>query len=452
MGVVGPGVVLFSPRPLETSEGVVVATSALHRELSVPVRTPVSFELLHELVNRGIREQADLDFKRTLYHPKNEKHKKELVKDVCAMANSGGGWIICGIADEGDAATEVIGVSLEATTETGVHQMLERRIDPPLTVDIRVYQGQVQSKTKTLVAIRIPVSPDRPHLMRSNDAKDERTFQIPVRKGASTVWLDERALRAMYRKSFNLRDESEVKYAQRLDDLSGKAAEQFPGVALALVLTPHEPLKGKFEKEKLRQFLHVAELNRFAISQGFSFMMGIEQSLRIGDRKYIGTQETNRMHSFIEVDFDGTIAIAIQLGVDDPMLRGKGCLLYTDQPDETTQNEVEYALIQAFNCASHLARSLNPSSDSQLQACLISHQNDPIIIRRNEGSWAGSLLRPRDESVPIKNFRTVSHSLQASPSMEEEHEALTDMLLEVLNQGGIETIRILQPGPHVHGP
>ena len=420
-----------------------MATSALHRELSVPVRTPVSFELLHELVNRGIREQADLDFKRTLYHPKNDKDKEELVKDVCAMANSGGGWIICGIADEGDAATEVIGVSLEATTETDVHQMLERRIDPPLTVDIRVYQDQVQSKT--LVAIRIPVSPDRPHLMRINDAKDKRTFQIPVRKGASTVWLDERALRAMYRKSFNLRDELEVKHDQRLDDLSGKAAEQFPGVALALVLTPHEPLIGKLEKENLRQFLQVAELNRFAISQGFSFMMGIEHSLRLGDRKYIGTQETNRLHSFIEVDFDGTIAIAIQLGVDDPTLSEQGRLMCTDQPDETTQNEVEYALIQAFNCASHLARSLNPLSDSQLQACLLSHQNDPIIIRRNEGSWSGSLLRPRDESVPIKNFRTVSHSLQASPPTAEEHEALTDMLLEVLNQGGIETIRILQP-------
>ena len=92
-----------------------MASSALHRELRVPSRTQVSYELLSQLVANHVREQADLDFKRTLYHPKNEKEKEELIKDVCAMANSGGGWIICGIAEENSAAADIIGVNLDVT-------------------------------------------------------------------------------------------------------------------------------------------------------------------------------------------------------------------------------------------------------------------------------------------------------------------------------------------------
>lgn len=92
----------------------------------------MSFELLDDLVTKALREQADLDFKKTLYPPKNDKDKKELVKDVCAMANSSGGWIICGIDEKNSAAADVVGVVLETTSETDVHQILELRIDPPL--------------------------------------------------------------------------------------------------------------------------------------------------------------------------------------------------------------------------------------------------------------------------------------------------------------------------------
>ncbi|WP_321779943.1 ATP-binding protein [Schaalia cardiffensis] len=141
-----------------------MATSALHRELGVPARTTVNYDLLCKLVEYGVREQSDLDFKQELYHPKNEKQKQELVKDVCAMANTGGGWIICGIAEDDSVAANVIGVNLEKTSETDVHQMLENRLDPPVTVDIRVYESA--DGEKTLVAIRIPDSPEQPHLAR----------------------------------------------------------------------------------------------------------------------------------------------------------------------------------------------------------------------------------------------------------------------------------------------
>lgn len=420
-----------------------MATSALHRELGVPTRTPVSFDLLAELVDKGVREQADLDFKQTLYHPKNDKDKRELVKDVCAMANTGGGWIICGIAENDSAAAEVIGVELEVTTETDIHQMLEYRIDPPLTVDIRVYQSE--DREKKLVTIRVPDSSNKPHLMRDRASKDTRAFQVPARKGPSTVWLDERALRNMYRESFTIRDQVEDQRNHRIDKLSDKAAAEFPGMALVFILSPHDPLPGRLDKQGVQQLLREIDLDKFAIKQGYSSLRDISIPLSVGDRRYVGKQQAVRRHAFIEIGFDGTIGIGIQLSVDEPDMDDQARLLYANQPDETTQNEVEYALIEAFNCASQLSNSLNPASDSELHVRLVPYGEEPIIIRRNEGGWAGSLIRPRDESTPIKNFRTVSHTLQASPAPAEECEILTDLVTEVLNQGGIETIRLLQP-------
>lgn len=420
-----------------------MARSALHRELGVPASTPVTFELLSQLANKRVREQADLDFKQKLYHPKNDKDKRELVKDVCAMANTSGGWIICGIAEDNGTADKIVGVSLEVTTETEIHQLLGHRLDPPVKVDIRVHQS-VETGTN-LVAICVPDSPDKPHLMRIDDYRDTKAFQVPVRKGPSTVWLDERAIREEYRKRFALHDHVEKQHTDELDELAARASEKFPGIALIVALAPDDPLTERLNKDELRKTLQELEPSKFALPQGFSFLRDLDSVLSVGDRRYISNQARNRLHAFIEVGFDGTIGVAIQLSKHDPYLSEQDCHLYTDKLDETTQQELEFALVQAFNCCCQLSFALNPISDMTLQARLIAHGNDPIIIRRNEGPWLGSLLRPREESTPIHHFRTVTCDLQANPSREEEHEVLTDLVLEVLNQGGIETMHVLKP-------
>lgn len=340
----------------------------------------MTYELLCKLAEHGVREQSDLDFKQTLYHPKNEKDKRELVKDVCTMANSGGGWIICGIAEDDSAAARATGVNLAITSETDVHQLLESRLDPPVTVDIRVYESA--NRDTTLVAIRVPDSPNKPHLVRATktdgqELVDTRTFRVPIRKGASTVWLDERAIRSLYRRSLSIAEETEALKISRLEELAAKAADEFPGVALALVLSPHEQLSGRLNKQEVQKLLQEVDSDRFTLNQGYSSLHGISGSLIVGDHRYIGKQASNRRHALIEIGFDGTIAIAIQLAVDEPELDYQARNLYATQPDETTQNEVEYALIEAFNCASQLSNLLNPVSDSELHARLVPHGEAP---------------------------------------------------------------------------
>lgn len=136
--------------------------------------------------------------------------------------------------------------------------MLENRLDPPVTVDIRVYESANQEKT--LVAIRIPDSLEKPHLTRVAKSEGQelvytKAFWVPRRKGASTVWLDERAIRTMYRESFSISEEARDLRIHRLDELTAKAAEEFSGVALTLLLSPHDPLPGRLDKQEVQKLL-----------------------------------------------------------------------------------------------------------------------------------------------------------------------------------------------------
>jgi predicted HTH transcriptional regulator len=49
------------------------------------------------------RESKTIDFKRT-FNPDQGADWCELVKDIVAMANSGGGYIIVGVNDDGSSA------------------------------------------------------------------------------------------------------------------------------------------------------------------------------------------------------------------------------------------------------------------------------------------------------------------------------------------------------------
>ena len=46
------------------------------------------------------RESKSIDFKRS-FDPENTGEWCELVKDLVAMANSGGGWVVIGVEDGG---------------------------------------------------------------------------------------------------------------------------------------------------------------------------------------------------------------------------------------------------------------------------------------------------------------------------------------------------------------
>lgn len=118
-------------------------------------------------------EGPKLDFKAKL-DLSTESGKKELAKDVLAIANTQGGrgHILIGVEDK---TKVIIGVNPEDYSEERIQQVLSLRCDPPVTVRAE----HVKHEGKTLVLITIFRSYNKPHQMLQTGA-------FYLRRGSTT--------------------------------------------------------------------------------------------------------------------------------------------------------------------------------------------------------------------------------------------------------------------------
>lgn len=118
-------------------------------------------------------EGPKLDFKRKIdiYY---ESGKKELAKDVCAIANSRGGrgYIIIGVEDK---TKEIVGVYDERLIEEKIQQIISSRCEPPIPVSLEF----VHYKSKKLGIITIYTGKQRPYQIRENGS-------FYIRRGSTT--------------------------------------------------------------------------------------------------------------------------------------------------------------------------------------------------------------------------------------------------------------------------
>ncbi len=118
-------------------------------------------------------EGTKLDFKAQL-SLKTDSDKKELAKDVTAIANSKGGrgYIVFGIEDK---TKRILGIEEKKYTEEQVQQIISQRCDPP--VSVRLDDFTVEEKTVGVLTIY--KSSQKPHQIRQNGA-------FYIRRGSTT--------------------------------------------------------------------------------------------------------------------------------------------------------------------------------------------------------------------------------------------------------------------------
>ncbi|MGE4282521.1 MAG: RNA-binding domain-containing protein [Clostridia bacterium] len=118
-------------------------------------------------------EGPKLDFKAVL-HLSTESEKKELAKDVIAIANSSGGrgYIVFGIKDK---TKEVLGICPEDFVEEQIQQVIYNRCDPPVAIRVDVLEYQ----QKQIGILTVFKSNQKPHQMLQNGA-------FYVRRGSTT--------------------------------------------------------------------------------------------------------------------------------------------------------------------------------------------------------------------------------------------------------------------------
>ncbi len=118
-------------------------------------------------------EGPKLDFKASL-SLSTESEKKELTKDVIAMANSRGGrgYIIFGVEDK---TKRILGISPPDYKEEKIQQIIYNRCDPPIPISVDV----LDYEEKILAVLTVYKSRHKPHQMLQNGT-------IYVRRGSTT--------------------------------------------------------------------------------------------------------------------------------------------------------------------------------------------------------------------------------------------------------------------------
>jgi len=149
---------------------------------------------IEALVEHGVREDADLSFRATLYG-KTDEERHELCRDVAAMRNDRGGVIVLGVADRDAVAIACPEVRLSRREERRMHQIVASGTAPHAAFSIRAVKGRARGRGFYLL-IAEP-SPLRPHAVLENTG-----LRYPRRDGPSTRYLSEIEVADLYRDRF----------------------------------------------------------------------------------------------------------------------------------------------------------------------------------------------------------------------------------------------------------
>ena len=139
-----------------------------------------TYETVVNVVNNKEFEPASFDYKEVLSADhERDAHNKSIARTVCAMANSGGGFILFGVRDRNrPAATNeerIVGIPLGADLRKQFGDKLVASIQPEITFDISNAIALPMDPSRGLFVCWIPESLLRPHMVRPEGIFYRRT-------------------------------------------------------------------------------------------------------------------------------------------------------------------------------------------------------------------------------------------------------------------------------------
>lgn len=423
----------------------------IHRALGLEPGN-LTLELIEKAIEAGLEETADFDMKRVVPDLKADKSKQEVAKDIAAMANSGGGWIIYGV---GEGATGIAGsihpCEWEAKEEQQMLTIAYTKIDPPVIgLDFNKISCGENPDEKYLVLMHIPDSADAPHFARA----EKNNFSAPRRNGPHTNPMTYRDIERGFRERFQRGAEQE----KTLQDYFEQAAEALnpeQGVFLAIAAVPVTPIisADPITSGTASEYSHPQAYSYFMAShQGkspkeekieteFTFIWNLGEHVK-GMRQWVirnlpkttGGKYRKYLHD------DGTLLGAYQLGgvynesaPSDQYPVGK--------PNHCMSRDIEHALIDFFSLLREHAKERRVSGGFRIRVGLVGDSNSPILVRTFEGLI--NILMDEKYSEPIKRFQPVSTFIDPLAPIEDVLPPLRTLALDIVNQGGIQNLQVI---------
>lgn len=423
----------------------------IHRALGLEPGN-LTLELIEKAIEAGLEETADFDMKRVVPDLKADKSKQEVAKDIAAMANSGGGWIIYGV---GEGATGIAGsihpCEWEAKEEQQMLTIAYTKIDPPVVgLEFNKISCGENPDDKYLVLMHIPDSADAPHFARA----EKNNFSAPRRNGPHTNPMTYRDIERGFRERFQRGVEQE-KTLQGHFEQAAEALNPEQGVFLAIAAVPVTPIisADPITSGTASEYSHPQAYSYFIAShQGkspkeekieteFNFIWNLGEHVK-GMRRWVirNLQQTTGGKYRKYLHDDGTLVGAYQLGgvynesaPSDQYPVGK--------PNHCRSKDIESALIDFFSLLREHAKERRVSGGFHIRVGLVGDTSSPILVRTFDGLM--QVLTDESYSEPIKRFQPVSTFIDPLAPIEDILSPLRTLALDIVNQGGIQNLQVI---------
>ena len=198
---------------------------------------------IEQFVADQTREGPHLDFKRDLPTAWNDAAKHEFLADTTAFANSGGGDLIFGIDEDGQAQASRVVPQVISNVDQEIRRLqdfLLNLAEPRLPgVKVQAVQVSVAGTDGHVIVVRIPQSWARPHRVKTNQ-------HFFIRDGLRKRQLDVPEIRSLFLRTENQTQKLHDFRTERLGKiLSGNAPQQLvDGPVLVAHLVPTQAALG----------------------------------------------------------------------------------------------------------------------------------------------------------------------------------------------------------------
>lgn len=134
-------------------------------------------------------EGVDVEFKRLVSSP------EKIAKEIIALANTKGGYILFGVDDDGS----IYGVPSEKSVHDEIEHTAQFLCDPPVRISVEsVHAG----KGQYIVLVRVPESTTKPHYLVDFDASGRKSAEQSktsfVRVGEKSVQASKEVKKVMH--------------------------------------------------------------------------------------------------------------------------------------------------------------------------------------------------------------------------------------------------------------
>lgn len=400
--------------------------------------------MIESLVEQQVEEKADLDFKTILPIGKGS-WRDETAKDFAAMANSGGGVVLYGVAEDRGLGTAKTIESFEFK-EADLRSLVlvaYNQVHPPL-MDVRTVKIADPARLGFgVLAMVIAPSDEVPHMFWKNES-----FLAPVRHGSDTRWMDERQIELAYRRRFDGRQRRKVELSHFYDETVAHIGPSRNAFLAAVAIPRSGGRPDTYPSSDTRAMevfdAAVRQVEEFIRSDP-SIFNKFSPSPSIGLRRWRWSDRTlnDTGSNLLELHRDGSIAMVFDLSREFLDADSEARLATTNKGSPRVESiAVEFALAVLASFLSAVSELMGHDQAFDVRAG-IPWEDDPVSSHPLEIYESYGRLKHASRPILSRRFTPLEASLRTATA----HELRADIHLlctDMLNQVGVKSINYLR--------